>query len=504
MKPETLWVPPALARACPHLHAFFPDRTLVVGEGQPGLAALDEGGWAAPGFNGVRRPLALVTPGLPVPAARRAAEEPLARSAAEEPLAHRAAEELPACRAAETIAAWQAEFGTSPPHAVLEALPHTRFANPFRAAPCPPAEAVALLALWRRTEALNRNIGAFLGMAGWKRAAIATAFGHGDGHAPFARTPAEALARPGAVLAWASSLAVEDEPRIWRVEDGFIRSIGLGVNFAPASSLAVDDIGIHYDPARVSRLENILTETAFPPALLARAAALRATITARNITKYTLAAAPPALPPTPGRRRVLVVGQVEDDASIRRGAGRVRTNAALLAAARAAEPDAFLIFKPHPDVQTGYRRGYLKTREALRHADMVVTSGNIGTLLAEVDGLHTITSLAGFEALLRGVAVTTWGGPFYAGWGLTEDREPPPRRGRRLALDELVAGCLILYPRYQDPVTKLPCLPETLLDRLAQPELWPPLPPGRRGYVLWWKLQGQLLKFARHTGLWQR
>jgi capsular polysaccharide export protein len=263
-------------------------------------------------------------------------------------------------------------------------------------------------------------------------------------------------------------------------------------------------LAMHYDPARPSQLEKILTETQFPPALLARAAALRARITAANITKYNLAETPLTLPATPGRRRILVVGQVEDDASIRHGAGRVRSNAHLLAAARAVEPHAFIIYKPHPDVQTGYRRGYLPAREARRHADMVVTTGNIGTLLAQVHALHSITSLAGFEALLRGVAVTTWGAPFYAGWGLTDDHEPPPRRSRRLSLDALVAGCLILYPRYQDPVTLLPCPPELLLDRLAEPSLWPPLPPGRRAYLAWWRLQGQMLKFARATGLWRR
>ena len=206
-----------------------------------------------------------------------------------------------------------------------------------------------------------------------------------------------------------------------------------------------------------------------------------------------------------GRRQLLAAKLcLQPQPLIRHGAGRVRSNAQLLAAARAAEPDAFLIYKPHPDVQTGYRRGYLPTREARRHADMVVTSGNIGRLLAQMDALHSITSLAGFEALLRGVAVTSWGAPFYAGWGLTDDREPPPRRGRRLSLDALVAGCLILYPRYQDPLTLLPCTPELLLDRLAEPARWPPLPPARRAYLAWWRLQGQWLKCARATGLWRR
>ncbi len=485
MMPTTLWVGPAPRPAWPHLASFFPDCKFDHGASPaPGarpLPPMEEGAWAAPGFNRHRRALAWITPGLP-PAA-------------------------PADPAA-VAKAWAAAFGEAAPEALLAALPHTRFADPFRALPGDALAAVATLALWRRVAAQNAPIGAFLGMAGWKRAAIANAFGHDSGHAPFARTPQQALSAPGQVLAWASSLSPQAEAlaygRFWRVEDGFIRSIGLGVNFAPAASLAVDHLGIHYDPARPSALENILAETEFPPALLARAAALRAAITARNITKYNLPGAAPALPDTQGRRRILVVGQVEDDASIRHGAGRVRSNAALLAAARAAEPDAFILFKPHPDVQTGYRRGFLPARAARRHADMVLEGGDIGTLLTQVDGLHTMTSLAGFEALLRGVAVTTWGGPFYAGWGLTEDREPPPRRGRRLSLDELVAGCLILYPRYQDPVTQLPCTPELLLERLAEPALWPKLAPGRRGYVLWWKAQGRLLRLARHLRLWKR
>ncbi len=483
MKKPPLWLPPEWRAACPHVASFFPDFTLVDdAAGAARLERWEEGDWVVPAFNGRRIPLAMVARGL----------APLAAAGAA-PFA-----------AAEVAATWQRAFGVAAPAQLLADLAWTRFADPFTGRPGTALDAVALLALWRRAETENRRISAFLGMAGWKRAAIATAFGHGAGHAPFAKNPAEALATPGIILAWASSVppALDAMARVWRVEDGFIRSIGLGVNFAPAASLAVDAEGIHYDPSRPSGLERILAETDFTP-LLPRASALRQAIADRNITKYNLGGAA-GLPATPGRRRVLVVGQVEDDASIRKGAGAVKTNAALLAAARAAEPDAFIIYKPHPDVQTGYRRGYLPPRDARRWADLALKGGNIGTLIGQVDRLHTITSLAGFEALLRGVAVTCWGMPFYAGWGLTDDREPPPRRGRPLSLNELVAGCLILYPRYQDPVTLLPCPPEVLLDRLAEPALWPLLSPARRGYVLWWKLQGQLLRAARHWGLWQR
>ena len=89
--------------------------------------------------------------------------------------------------------------------------------------------------------------------------------------------------------------------------------------------------------------------------------------------------------------------------------------------------------------------------------------GSIAALINLVDEVHTITSLAGFEALLRGRKVATYGQPFYAGWGLTTDNVPLNRRQRRLQIEELVAGTLILYPNYIDPVSRLLCGPEMLI-----------------------------------------
>jgi capsular polysaccharide export protein len=215
----------------------------------------------------------------------------------------------------------------------------------------------------------------------------------------------------------------------------------------------------------------------FDAALLARAAALRAAVVARGITKYNLRGAPPDIAAPPGRRRVLVPGQVEDDASVRLGGGAIRSNLDLLRRVRAAEPDAFLVYKPHPDIEAGFRRGRIPATVLAGLADQVLAGAPMDAVLGRVDAVHTLTSLTGFEALLRGVPVTCWGSPFYAGWGLTSDRVKLPRRGRRLTVDELVAGALILYPRCVDPVTELPCPPELLLERMDRPELFPP---GRR------------------------
>ena len=175
-----------------------------------------------------------------------------------------------------------------------------------------------------------------------------------------------------------------------------------------------------------------------------------------------------ALPPRT-RRRILVTGQVEDDLSVRLGGGDIRSNLELLRRVRLAEPDAEIWFKPHPDVDAGHRKGAVPDGEALRNADQVVRGVPMASLFAAIDGIHVLTSLAGFEALLRGVDTTTHGVPFYAGWGLTHDLGPvPARRQRRLSLAELAAAVLLLYPKYLDPVTGLPCTPEVLIRRLSE------------------------------------
>jgi capsular polysaccharide export protein len=357
-------------------------------------------------------------------------------------------------------------------------------ADPVHARPIPIEQAIALLGAWRAQEAANRRIAVCVGMSFWKRRRMASALASAAGPPAFARTTraaiAEATRRDGAIAVWSSRAPPGLEPAaraagiplLW-VEDGFIRSAGLGAGFLPAASLSLDSRRPYFDPAGPSDLEILLATTDFPPALLARAAALRAALVARGVTKYNLDAAAPALPATPGRRRILVPGQVEDDLSVLRGgAGSLRGNLDLLRAVRAEHVNAFIVFKPHPDVEAGYRRGAVQRDHAAALADLILDHTSMAPLLNQMDEVHTLTSLTGFEALLRGLRVTCWGQPFYAGWGLTEDRAPLPRRTRRLTLDQLVAGALLLYPRYQDPVTELPTTPEALLDRLADPAPW--------------------------------
>jgi capsular polysaccharide export protein len=266
---------------------------------------------------------------------------------------------------------------------------------------------------------------------------------------------------PGlAALAAAAGVAV------YRIEDGFIRSAGLGAGLVLPASIVVDRRGLYYDPSAPSDLEHMLETEDFAPDVLQRAQELASLIVASGVTKYNLGGVDVVLPA--GRRIILVPGQVSDDRSVLLGGAGIADMAALLARVRLAEPDAHVLFKPHPDVDAGLRHGAIPDALALSHADAIVRGVALAPLLDKVDAVHTLTSLTGFEALLRGRQVVCHGQPFYAGWGLTQDMAPVLRRTRQRRLAELVAATLIRYPLYCDPCTGAPCTPETLVALLAQ------------------------------------
>lgn len=249
------------------------------------------------------------------------------------------------------------------------------------------------------------------------------------------------------------------------VEDGFIRSSGLGVMCIKPYSVIFDRIGMYFDATKPSELENILNNISLKESDTLRAMSLIEKIVSCNISKYNHGEESSLDIPT-GRKVILVPGQVESDASIRLGSPVIKTNNALLEQVRKSNKDAFIIYKPHPDVTLGERdsgnwKGFSKDIP-----DMVVTNASITSLFEYVDEVHTMTSLAGFEALLRRKKVFTYGMPFYAGWGLTNDMLTCERRCRMLSLEELLFGSLIKYPRYIDPATKKLCSVEVVIDRL--------------------------------------
>lgn len=256
------------------------------------------------------------------------------------------------------------------------------------------------------------------------------------------------------LLCWGGKPAPEGSSAM-RVEDGFLRSTGLGAAFHRPLSWVVDDAGIYFDPRSPSRLEQLLNSGDFSANQLAETSELLEFLRKHRLTKYNLTTRATTWDRSQagGRKIILIPGQVDADASIAFGSPEIRNNGALLRRVRECEPQAFLIYKAHPDLVAGVRHGAVLPESAEAIADLVVTEGNVLDWLDRCDEVHTMTSTVGFEALIRKVPVVTYGLPFYAGWGLTRDHLPCPRRIRRLTLDELACGALVVYPRYLNPLS---------------------------------------------------
>jgi len=279
-----------------------------------------------------------------------------------------------------------------------------------------------------------------------------------------------------------------------RLEDGFLRSVGLGADLTQPLSWIIDQRGIYYDSTTPSDLEYILQNHEFDDVLLSRAHSLSKRLASENLTKYnvgldlnhsiykrlsSLASS--------GKRLILVPGQVESDKSLAHGAPGIRQNLALLRAVRNASPAAYIIYKPHPDVLSGLRSQGAEEDRCSEFCDELVTNISIGELLPLISEVHTMTSLTGFEALLRGKPVTCYGQPFYSSWGLTSDIQPVARRTRKLSIDQLVAGALILYPTYISKKTSYFTTPERAMDELLA---WR----KKEGTILpWWRWPVRLL-----------
>jgi len=389
---------------------------------------------------------------------------------------------------------------------------YPRYTHPFSGMRVEVEDIIEHLALQRARFAENAGRILCVGVSVWKRPFVRRYLRAPNNDVRFFASVKSLAAsmdtRPTRLLTWGSryyeqirEIADKNNLALLRMEDGFIRSVGLGSDLTVPGSLVVDSQGIYYDPRQPSDLETLLESREFTHSELTQAERLRERIVASGISKYN------AEPDRPFRTRardsqtiVLVPGQVEDDASVVYGSPVVRSNSDLLRAVRALLPDAHIIYKPHPDVVNGNRQGKLAEWS---HSlfDELITDVPIGRCLEVAHELHTMTSLVGFEALMRRKRVVTHGQPFYAGWGLTIDRLPHPRRQRKLVLNELVAGALLAYPRYFHFRKLAFCTAEELVIELERQRQRSP----SKSRLPWLLRRGRyLIVLAReiaHTGL---
>jgi capsular polysaccharide export protein len=244
----------------------------------------------------------------------------------------------------------------------------------------------------------------------------------------------------------------------WFLEDGFLRSVGLGKQNALPISIQIDDLGMPVRASTPSRLERLIGEAAASEEAAALGGSIREALVQNRLSKYNnLPHRAPKIETT-SKRRILLVDQVFGDVSVPMAGGSAESFSRMLADAVAS--GAQCVVRTHPDVMAGFRKGYM-TEQAAKTPGVILSSEAVSaaSLLDVVDEVWTMSSQFGLDALLRGLPVRCYAAPFYAGWGLTEDRFDPStanvagRRQARPTIDQLAAAAFSLYPVYRETVT---------------------------------------------------
>lgn len=252
------------------------------------------------------------------------------------------------------------------------------------------------------------------------------------------------------------------------LEDGFIRSIGLGINGSPSFSLVEDNIGIYYDATVPSKLENILNTYNFnaDERLIHTAREAMVLIKKHHISKYNNA---PDIEDTffkeDDKEKVLIIAQTAGDVSLEYGLGNRFSTQEMIADALEQNTHASVYIKIHPDVLSGKKKSDITLSEIPKACKILDSDVNPISLLKHFKKVYTKTSGMGMEALILGLDVACYGMPYYAGWGVTQDKQHCKRRTRLLQVEELFAGAYILYTRYYNPYTHKP---SDIIDTMSE------------------------------------
>ena len=233
----------------------------------------------------------------------------------------------------------------------------------------------------------------------------------------------------------------------------------------------VDRSGIYYDASRPCDLELLISRRIKAGAAdLDRVKAAIAEIKLRRLSKYNHA-------PMLTRAKldlagsadiVLVVDQTFNDASVTGSGGDEASFCRMVEAAIDENPGRLVVVKLHPETVSRAKRGYLFDQSRRENVALIAVAVNVWCLLEMSCRVYTVSSQLGFEALLADVPVSCFGMPFYAGWGLTDDRRGRPiRRAGDASREHIAAAALFDYSTYLDPQTNGALELGDVLERLA-------------------------------------
>ncbi len=252
---------------------------------------------------------------------------------------------------------------------------------------------------------------------------------------------------------WARKMAKLTKGEFLLLEDGFIRSFGLGVEGSPSFSIVKDDIGIYYDATVSSKLEHILNSYDFESdsELMCIAKKARFKIIEYKISKYNNFKEVDLSYLDNGKEKVLIVAQTYGDSSLEYGLGNSFSTKEMIDDAIKENSNTEVYIKIHPDVLLGKKDSDINAKDIPPSCHILTDNANPIELMSYFDKVYTKTSGMGFEALLLDKEVHCYGIPFYAGWCVTDDKLECSRRERKLTIDEIFAGAYILYSNYYNP-----------------------------------------------------
>ncbi|TIV07807.1 MAG: hypothetical protein E5V94_10040, partial [Mesorhizobium sp.] len=150
--------------------------------------------------------------------------------------------------------------------------------DPVKRERCDALQALRRLAWWAAAERFDNKPILIYGAGGWKRAAVQTMAAHPGASVSFSmRLRPRSLKGSRNNLIWgAFGKDIAGGKGSISVEDGFIRSVGLGAALVSPASLVFDPIGLYYDASRPSQIETIIESgVGLTDKIVDRAATLR-------------------------------------------------------------------------------------------------------------------------------------------------------------------------------------------------------------------------------------
>jgi hypothetical protein len=254
------------------------------------------------------------------------------------------------------------------------------------------------------------------------------------------------------------------------IEDGFIRSVEIGLSGEPGLSLSLCGDTAYYDASRISNVEKTLSsDFTLSSEQEEYSRKIISKIRTNKISKYNSS---PLLPIQIGRvgvKKVLVLDQRFGDVSVSSAMADGNSFKRMLLDAIRDNPSADIIIKRHPDAIKGGMSTYFSSQNAgfvsqVENVHLVDYDVHPHQLIDICDKVYVVSSGAGMEALLYGKEVYCYGVPFYSNWGVTIDQIELDRRKKTRTVEEIFYVSYIMFSRYYSPSLNRTCSIDECID----------------------------------------